>query len=170
MEDRKARLERSIMDWYGENPDKLQRVRGIVCKNKGEISLRVLEHFVTNYISKNKIVLPNPRAPGDLMDVHSSYKEQLRCFHKVLFDPFCRSSCAGGKRDVSKEKKKKSPSLRQLNFFRWAFRTGVLDYVSEHVDEIVSDMNQAKRDGPEVPSVDVVPAFSASACYCGGPL
>ena len=143
MEDRTARLERSVMEWYDENPDKLRRVHGIVRKNKGEISLRVLEHFVTNYISKNKVVLPNPRTPGDVVDVHSSYKEQLRCFHKVLFDPFCRSSCVGGKRDVSRRKRQsgKSPSLRQLNFFRWAFRTGVLDYVSEHVGEIVSDMN-----------------------------
>jgi hypothetical protein len=161
MDERKERLCGSIMDWYKRNPENLEVVRGIVDKSSGGLSLRILEYFVTNYAPKFGIVLPNPRLEGDLIDVYWSYKEALKCFHKSLFDPFCRSSSWKHVPPATSDAKR--PSLRQLNFFRWAIRTGVLDYVSSNLEQIVSDMNSSRKGrhrNTAVPNVDAVPVFA----------
>lgn len=157
MDERKQRLRGSITEWYKSNPEKMKVVRDIVEKSAGVLSLRILEYFVTNYAQKHGIVLPNPRREGDVIDVYWSYKEELKCFHKSLFDPFHRSSTPAGT-----SQKRKRPSLRQLNFFRWAIRTGVLRYVSDHLQDIVADMNSNKKDRRKnaIPSVDSVPIFA----------
>lgn len=162
MQDRKDRLSTSVSEWYRENPKHLKTVMNIIQRERSDISLRILEHFVTNYTERHAVILPNPKKPGEIMDVYWAYKEALKCFHKTLLDPFCRST-AENPRPYQTKSDVKKPSLRQLNFFKWAITTGVLDYVAAHLEEINEDMVASKNGGSgggSKPCVDRVPSFA----------
>jgi len=176
----RVRLAGSVSEWYKDNPNHLGTVLDIVRREKSGISLRILEHFVTNYTQRHRVLLPNPKKSGELMDVFWAYKEALKCFHKTLFDPFCRSTIRGHSQHETiniadrvvdglyrKNTGGKLPSLRQLNFFRWAIAMGVLDYVSIHLEDINEDMNSFKNatkttTATREPQVSRVPSFAGA--------
>ena len=165
MDEKTKRLVNSIVEWYQSNPHYLEKVLYIV-RREHTISLRIIDHFVTNYTQRKRVFLDNPLKEGEKLDVFASYKDALRCFHKNLFDPFRRSTTQtkmhppytpikestkreNGKSDFIKslfgKKDGKVPSLRQLIFFRWAISTGVLDYVIKNYKAIEEDMVQFKH-------------------------
>ena len=56
-----------------------------------KISLRVIDHFITNYSKKNRItynLIENNQV--QIFNVNASYKSQLKAYNKKYFDPFCR--------------------------------------------------------------------------------
>ena len=58
-----------------------------VLNNKFNISLRIIDWFVTNYCKKNNIWWNNNDAR---FVVYINYKLQLKAYSKKYFDPFCR--------------------------------------------------------------------------------
>ena len=70
--------------------------------------------------------------------VYLDYKLQLKGYQKKQFDPFCRRSRINFYYDGDKSL---VTTVGQLNFFRWTIQNSVLTYISEHLEEIESDMN-----------------------------
>ena len=55
----------------------------------GNISIRLIDFFVTNYSKKNRInytIIDGEST--SVFNVHSSYKSQLKAWNKKYFDPF----------------------------------------------------------------------------------
>lgn len=56
-------------------------------KNNNYISLRLIDWFINTYSKNNKV---NIKIGDDIINIYSSYKQQLQSYSKKLFDPFRR--------------------------------------------------------------------------------
>ena len=108
-----------------------------ITKGESELSLRVLDWFVTNYC-KNKNIILNKN--GKYYNIYLDYKSQLKAFSKKQFDPFCRRE-----RIVFYYNKKQyiTTTVGQLNFFKWAIENNILDYVNNNLKFIEENMNHS---------------------------
>ena len=70
--------------------------------------------------------------------VHLNYKNQLKAYSKKQFDPFCRRNRI--QFDLNNDKFLIT-TVGQLNFFRWAIDTNVIDYIKQNIEDIELDMN-----------------------------
>lgn len=105
------------------------------------ISLRIMDWFVTNFSKKHYTVydLEGSGTPPKRFKVYVDYKLKLRAYSKKRFDPFCRWERInvphlGGTTYIQ-------TTLGQLNFFKWAIENQVLRYIHENYSAIESDMN-----------------------------
>ena len=132
------------------NTDKnIDKLNDILFSN--QISLRIIDWFVTNYSKKCNIHYPlyitptgkitiNHNNPNELhrqINIYQSYKSQLKSYSKKNFDPFCR-------RDRIKFQCKQfeiSTTIGQLNFFKWAIDNLVIEYIKNNYEKIEEDMN-----------------------------
>lgn len=103
--------------------------------NSTDISLRVIDWFVTNYSKKFNIEYSFNSVQ---LNVYLSYKSQLKSYSKKFFDPFCRRNRIYYKNSVN-------TTIGQLNFFKWAFNNGIIDYVVENYKQIEHDMNNSMK-------------------------
>jgi len=131
------RLERFYNDKNSE------RVRDIL-SGKSNLSLRLIDWFVTNYAKKYNISYMSKTNKHII--VYLSYKSHLKAYSKKMFDPFCR-----WKRIKFREM---DTTVGQLNFFEWAISDEVLDYLEKNREAIHADMetrlHEAKEtDGPK---------------------
>ena len=114
-----------------------------ILNNKYNISLRIIDWFVTNYCKKNNIywVKNNYR-----FVVYLSYKLQLKAYSKKLFDPFCR-------RDriyfYYKDDTYLETTVGQLNFFKWIIENNIINYIINNYDIIEKDMQYAIKSDNE---------------------
>jgi hypothetical protein len=131
------RLERFYNDKNSE------RVRDIL-SGKSNLSLRLIDWFVTNYAKKYNISYMSKTNKHII--VYLSYKSHLKAYSKKMFDPFCR-----WKRIKFREM---DTTVGQLNFFEWAISDEVLDYLEKNREAIHADMEtrlheQKEPDGPK---------------------
>ena len=92
------------------------------------------KHYTTSYLIKkyNKI---------DMFLVWIEYDKELASEGKEYFDAFRRGAKMGKLIEIEYEKDKKlKTTVAQLNFFRWAIKNNVIDYVNSKVDIIYKDM------------------------------
>jgi hypothetical protein len=138
---RKELLIMSLQRFYSSRPDIDQLIP--ILKGEGDISLRLIDWFVTNYAKKHHVTyLLN----GQEFIVYLNYKIQLKAFSKKLFDPFCRHEriifqCAN--------QEPFKTTVGQLNFFRWAFEKDILSYVREHLNDIVREEKLDRTQGTQ---------------------
>jgi len=105
-----------------------------ILNNEFNISLRVIDWFVTNYCKKNNIywIENNTR-----FVVYLSYKLQLKAYSKKYFDPFCR-------RDriyfYYKNNDYIETTVGQLNFFKWIIEHNIINYIKNNYEDIEKDM------------------------------
>lgn len=105
-----------------------------------DLSLRLVDWFVTNYAKKHNI--------GYVLDgqeflVYMNYKSQLKAYSKKLFDPFCR------RERIMFQVPGEEPfvtTVGKLNFFRWAIEKGVLTYLKLNSVKIEAEMNKAMKE------------------------
>ena len=145
------------------------------CNKKQNISLRIIDWFVTNYAKKHFIVYDQQIGTmGDYrFKVYNEYKLKLKSNSKVFFDPFCRWERITIPFD---DEKNIETTIGQLNFFKWAIENRILEYIDEHYQEIECDMNtfnsaSKRRKTPDIISnVGVTrkkrEELSISACKC----
>ena len=123
---------------------------------KSEISLRLIDWFVTNY-SKNKSI--SYILNGQEFLVYINYKSQLKAYSKKLFDPFCR-------RERIMFQIPGYPTIMttvgKLNFFRWAIEKKVLEYIKMNFKTIETEMNKASREMSKLRNASASTAASAS--------
>jgi hypothetical protein len=124
-----------LNNWYDKHPENLKTVIDIVSQD-GDVSLRILDWFVTNYAKDFNITL-------DKTNVHEDYKLMLWSYKKKRFDPFCRDYKTNYHYTNSDgESQILTTSCGQLCFFKWCFEKRIIDYVKQHHDTIEKDMKQ----------------------------
>ena len=128
----------SLQRFYSGRQDLNEIVE--LLKGTSEVSLRLIDWFVTNYSKAHSI---SYILHGQEFVVYMNYKNQLKAYSKKLFDPFCRRErisfqIPGHEAFLT--------TVGKLNFFRWALEKGILDYIKGHQAEIEKEMNQAMRE------------------------
>ena len=122
---------------YYENDDyfELDRILKIL-NGESNISLRILDWFVTNY-AKQKYIVYELKS-GDRFKVYNDYKLKLKAYSKKRFDPFCRWD-----KIVIPYRNNKSiqTTIGQLNFFKWVLEKDILDFIEHDYGMIEDDMN-----------------------------
>ena len=108
-----------------------------ILNNKYNVSLRIIDWFVTNYCKKYNIfwVEDNSR-----FVVYLNYKLQLKAYSKKFFDPFCR-------RDriyfYYKDDTYLETTVGQLNFFKWIIEHNIINYIKNNYEDIEFDMQES---------------------------
>jgi hypothetical protein len=115
-----------------------------IINKESEISLRILDWFVTRY-SKKRIDL-DIGSCDDIFDVHISYKAQLKSYKKTYFDPFRRRKKFFYNYDKKNQKKNVYTTLGQLNFFRWAISNNIIEYVEKNLSQLTKAMNSSNKE------------------------
>ena len=111
-----------------------------IVQGTSKISLRVLDWFVTNYCKKNNIILTNKM--GSNIIVHMDYKNQLKAYAKIYFDPFCRRDRINF---IYGKGNELLTTVGQLNFFRWAIENNIIEYTVANMEIIEKDMNSSLK-------------------------
>jgi hypothetical protein len=111
-----------------------------IVQGPSKISLRVLDWFVTNYCKKNNIILTNKS--GNNIIVHMDYKNQLKAYAKIYFDPFCRRDRINF---IYGKGNELLTTVGQLNFFRWAIENNIIEYTVSNMEIIEKDMNSSLK-------------------------
>jgi len=130
-------LLKNLLSYY-EKDNRLDTILPII-NGQSEMSIRIIDWFVTNYAKKNYVVYPVKR--GDetsRFKVYIDYKLKLKAYSKRRFDPFCRWDRI---RVPYKDGTYIQTTLGQLNFFKWALEHRILDYIRDNIDAIENDMN-----------------------------
>ena len=127
----------------GENVIKNKTEDDTTIIKKRNISLRIIDWFVTNYSKKNFVVYElQPIVGGFNIDtrfkVYYDYKLKLKAYNKSRFDCFCRWDRISIPIDADNNLE---TTIGQLNFFKWAIENRILEYIEEHYQEIETDMN-----------------------------
>ena len=118
-----------------------------IVQGDSKISLRIIDWFVTNYSKKNNTnyyiekTIENAILKAQFI-VYIDYKLQLKGYSKKQFDPFCRRERINfyyTKKDFI------TTTVGQLNFFRWAIKNKVIDYIEKNISVIEKDMNNSYK-------------------------
>ena len=107
-----------------------------IINGQSDISLRVLDWFITNYSKKNTISYKVKKKEIQFR-VHKDYKSQLKAYSKKQFDPFCRRDRILFYYDNTEYI---VTTVGQLNFFRWAIENEIIEYIECNLNEIEKDM------------------------------
>nr|UZT29176.1 hypothetical protein [Nucleocytoviricota sp.] len=126
-------LLKKLLDFY-KNDDNIDKMLNII-NGKKNVSLRIIDWFVTNYSKKNFTIIDKKN--GDRIKVFNSYKLNLKAYSKKKFDPFCRWDriTIPYKNDLSIQ-----TTIGQLNFFKWALDNEIIDYINDNYQSIDNDM------------------------------
>ena len=130
----------SLYEFY-KNKSNIDKILPIVTGNS-DISLRVLDYFVTNYSKYNNISIKKNNLS---YNVYQDYKNKLKSYNKRFFDPFCRINKKNSTNKIAfkyENDKCIITTIGQLNFFRWAIRNNIIDYVIEDHNKINEEMNK----------------------------
>jgi hypothetical protein len=132
----------SLMDFYN-NRDNLNKMIRII-NGESDISLRIVDWFVTNYAKKYYTVYEQTSGTENMQTitrfkVYNDYKLKLKAYSKKRFDPFCRWDRVSIPYDNEKHME---TTIGQLNFFKWAIENNIIDYIKSNYDTIECDMNK----------------------------
>ena len=131
-----------VLRFYNENnSENMDRMLSVI-NGTTNISLRIMDWFVTNYSKKHYTVYDLIGAgvsiPAKRFKVYVDYKLKLRAYSKKRFDPFCRWDRINV---PYKNGTYIQTTLGQLNFFKWAIENEVIRYIQENYSAIEADMN-----------------------------
>ena len=104
------------------------------------VSLRALDWAVVNWSKQHNIVCTSI-VPGQMVNIHHSYRNALKYWKRRLFDPFRRRARVA----VILDGEEFETTLGQANFALWTYKTGVLNYVTTNIDAIEADMNRVSQ-------------------------
>jgi hypothetical protein len=144
------KIDNYFKDCCESSPEYISKMIDII-EGKSDISLRILDWFVTKY-SKKKITCNGGTKNIEAFDVKISYKAQLKAYKKRYFDPFRRRRkfyypCEkDGFIVYENEDKHIYTTLGQLNFFKWAFTNNIVSYVEDNLNFIIGEMNLFNKD------------------------
>lgn len=127
-----------LQDFYTK-PGHIESLVPII-KGTSDISLRLVDYFVTNYAKKNNTGYMHKDRQ---FLVYFHYKRELKANSKRLFDPFCRRErilfqVRGMDAFIT--------TVGQLNFFSWAIDKGIIEYIDTNRITIENDMNKTLKE------------------------
>lgn len=131
-------LMKNLMEFYN-NKENITKMMKII-NGESNISLRIVDWFVTNYAKMNYTVyeLKHSQNKVSRFKVYNEYKLKLKAYAKKRFDPFCRWERISIPFD---NEKNMETTIGQLNFFKWAIENKVINYIEENYETIEKDMN-----------------------------
>jgi hypothetical protein len=128
-----------IRAFFGEEKN-FMKIRPVLLQ-ESSISLRLLDWVCTNWARHNTVILDTYRnGYKERINLYLDYKAHLKAYSKRSFDPFCRRERIMLRFESDPEKRVFVSTTAQMNFFRWAVESGVLDYCHEHIHRIEKDM------------------------------
>jgi len=102
------------------------------------ISIRLIDYFITKYSKLHKI---SYKYNEQIINIYSSYKQQLKAYQKKHFDPFSR----GDRIPYFINETCIITTIGQLNFFRWFISKNILEYILSNQQAIENEMNYKNR-------------------------
>lgn len=128
-----------LMEFYTDKT-RLHQMMNII-NGESNISLRIVDWFVTNYAKKYYTVyeLATKHNSSSRFKVYNDYKLKLKAYSKRRFDPFCRWERITIPYD---DDNYMETTIGQLNFFKWAIEHEIIDYITKNYNEIEKDMNE----------------------------
>lgn len=143
----------SLLDFFSQK-NHFDTLQEFIMSNKSrnnKLSIGLLDWFNVNYAPEFNIeYIKNDKN----ILVWQSYNSALSGYSKALFDPFARGSKRGKTITMTNDTVTVVTTLCQLNYFRWAIKNGVIDYVKAHVEEIYTDMiSRSNRGGKKTTGV-----------------
>lgn len=132
----------NLMDFYNHDGN-LENMMKII-NGESEISLRIVDWFVTNFAKKYYTVYEFTQSIGEneiatRFKVYNDYKLKLKAYSKKRFDPFCRWERIS---IPYNENQVMETTIGQLNFFKWAIENKIIDYIKSNYELIENDMNK----------------------------
>ena len=147
----------SLSKYYTKNT--INKILPII-EGESNISLRLIDWFVTNYSKKYNTVVTKIQSNNIIhFNVYLSYRSQLKAYSKQSFDPFRRRDRITFFYD---KENSIETTIGQLNFFRWIIQNDILDYIIHNLKDIEADMiniqkeNQNKKNNEDNMKVKVV--------------
>ena len=137
-----ALLLSNLMEFYNKHGN-LEKMMKII-NGESEISLRIVDWFVTNFAKKYYTVYELSQSMGEnhsntRFKVYNDYKLKLKAYSKKRFDPFCRWDRIS---IPYNENQLMETTIGQLNFFKWAIENKIVDYIKQNYETIETDMNK----------------------------
>ena len=137
-----ALLLSNLMEFYNKHGN-LEKMMKII-NGESEISLRIVDWFVTNFAKKYYTVYELSQSMGEnhsntRFKVYNDYKLKLKAYSKKRFDPFCRWDRIS---IPYNENQLMETTIGQLNFFKWAIENKIVDYIKNNYETIETDMNK----------------------------
>lgn len=176
-------LMKCLMDFYADKTRLNQMMK--IINGESNISLRIVDWFVTNYAKKYYTIyeLPierNGKISTSRFKVYNDYKLKLKAYSKKRFDPFCRWERIT---IPYNDNNYMETTIGQLNFFKWAIESKIIEYIHDNYDKIEKDMNERnsiskKKKEDEIESSNIIinndngktrkkrEELSISACKC----
>lgn len=130
----------NLIEFY-QKDNNLENMLNIITSDAdSRISLRIIDWFATNYAKKWYTLYNIKMKNGSVrrFKVYNEYKLKLKGYKKRRFDPFCRWNRI---KYPYKDNSFIDTTIGQMNFFKWVMEHDIIDYISEHYDEIERDMN-----------------------------
>lgn len=127
-----------LTDYYTQD-SRLDSILPII-NGTSELSIRIIDWFVTNYSKQYYTVYMIEDKTNNLFrrfKVYNDYKLKLKAYSKKRFDPFCRRERIY---IPYKNNTHVQTTLGQLNFFKWAIENNIILYIKDHLREIEEDM------------------------------
>ena len=120
-----------------------------ILNGEADISLRLLEWFITKYCDKYKTTKCE-KENGESFVIFVGYKAALKSYRKRYFDPFKRNLVERKQKfcyicNKNGNEYKVNTTLGQLHFFRWLFENNILDHIIENLDTIKASMEHTNR-------------------------
>lgn len=155
----------SLMEFY-KSSEHLDRLKTIISDRN--VSLRIIDWFVTNYAKEYYTVYDLPQysiITGEVKSVKrfkvfNEYKVKLSAYSKRRFDPFCRWERLTIPYD---ETTCMETTLGQMNFFKWAIENRVIDYIQQNYKAIEKDMNTRNSTAKKKPDEPTTTTTTSSA-------
>ena len=133
-------LKTNLEKWYKKDNNKnLDLILNIINGNSN-ISLRILDWFVTNFSKENLTsykITKNDEVKR--FNVYMDYKLKLKAYSKRRFDPFCRNERTN---IPYKDGTHIQTTIGQLNFFKWVIENNIIKYIEDNHVQIEQDMNE----------------------------
>ena len=120
----------SMSNFFSDSSNMAKLLEFVTNNSDSSVSLRMIDWFVTNYAKRHLVVI-------DKTNIYTSYRAQLKAYSKQLFDPFRRRDRIAFFYD---KENSLETTIGQLNFFRWAIQTRVLDYIQTHAESLDKEM------------------------------
>lgn len=113
-----------------------------IINSESKISIRLIDHFVTKYAKNHKTCYKiKENNTEQIINIYTSYKQQLKAYQKKNFDPFSR----GDRIPYFLKNNCVITTIGQLNFFKWFFSKKIYNYIKNNKNNIEIDMNKKNK-------------------------
>jgi hypothetical protein len=106
-------------------------------RKKGQISKRLCEHFVKNYLKRHRVTVKRQGSDEDVI-LYELYQNVKGANRKKEFDMFCRTDHI----TIQRFGVTVTGTPATFNFMKFLIESGALEYLEQHIDEVWEDRKQ----------------------------